>query len=106
MIFLIFGLTVVIVGLDDAFRLERSDYDTSENIKNISKGQSLFDVHRQYLQTFLIDLQVEVSRFAALLIFSKPSSITIGKLFISYPLVVILHLESFENNLFEFVSLT
>ena len=33
------------------------------NIKNSVKSQSLFDVHRQYLQTFLVDLQAEVSRF-------------------------------------------
>ena len=55
-VFFIFGLTVVTVGLDDAFRLKRSGYDERENIKNILKSQSLFDVHRQYLQTFLIDL--------------------------------------------------
>ena len=33
------------------------------NIKNFIKSQPLFDVYRQYLQTFLIDLQAEVSRF-------------------------------------------
>ena len=27
------------------------------NIKNFVKSQPLFDVHQQYLQTFLIDLQ-------------------------------------------------
>ena len=37
-VFFIFGLTVVTVGLDDAFRLERSGYDNRENIKNILKG--------------------------------------------------------------------
>ena len=34
------------------------------NIKNFVKSQPLFDVHRQYLQTILIDLQVVVSRFS------------------------------------------
>ena len=33
------------------------------NIKNSVKSQPLFDVHRQYLQMFLIDLQTEVSKF-------------------------------------------
>ena len=35
------------------------------NIKIFVKNQSLFDVdvHRQYLWTFLVDLQAEVSRF-------------------------------------------
>ena len=33
------------------------------NIKNFVKNQPLFDVHKQYLQTFLIDLQAEVLRF-------------------------------------------
>ena len=33
------------------------------HIKNFVKGQLLFDVHWQYLLTFLIDLQAEVSRF-------------------------------------------
>ena len=69
--FLHFGLTVVIVGSDDAFRLERSGFDKSENIKNILKGQSLSDVHRQYLQTFLIDLQAEISRFRCFAYFLK-----------------------------------
>ena len=51
------------------------------NIKKSVKSQSLFDVHRQYLWTFLIDLQAEVSRsrcriFTVLLIFSKFSSIS------------------------------
>ena len=40
--------------------------------------------------------------FTVLLIFSKFSSIMIGFLsFISYPLVIVLHLESFESNLFK-----
>ena len=47
--FFIFGLTVVIVSLDDAFRLEGSGCDKEKNIKNFLKGQTLFDVHRQYL---------------------------------------------------------
>ena len=29
------------------------------NIKSFVKSQLLFDVHRQYVQTFLIDLQAE-----------------------------------------------
>ena len=33
------------------------------NIKNFLKSQPLFDVHRQYVWTFLTDLQVEVPRF-------------------------------------------
>ena len=57
--------------LDDAFKLERSGSDRRENIENILKGQSLFDVHRQYLQTFLIDLQAEVSRFRCFAYFPK-----------------------------------
>ena len=65
--FFIFGLTVVIVSLDDAFRLEESGCDKRKNIKNFLKGQSLFDVHRQYL----IDLQAEVSRFRCFAYFLK-----------------------------------
>ena len=34
------------------------------NIKNFLKGQQFFEVHRQYVWTFLIDLQGEVSRFS------------------------------------------
>ena len=34
-----------------------------KNIKNFVKGQPLSDVHRQYLKTFPIDLQAQVSRF-------------------------------------------
>ena len=45
----IFGLTVVIVSLDDAFRLEGSGCDKRKNVKNFLKGQLLFNVHRQYL---------------------------------------------------------
>ena len=46
-------------------------------------SQPLFDVHRQYIWTFLIDLQAEVQGsavefFTVLLIFSKLSSIIIG----------------------------
>ena len=33
------------------------------NIINFVKSKPLFDIHRQYLQTFLIDLQPEVTRF-------------------------------------------
>ena len=52
-------------------------------IKNFVKTQPLFDVHQQYLKTFLKDLKVEFKfrGFAVkffLLIFSKFSSIIIG----------------------------
>ena len=33
------------------------------NIKNFVKSKPPFDVHRQYLQTFLTDLQAAVLRF-------------------------------------------
>ena len=33
------------------------------NITNFVKNQPLFDVHRRYLETFLTDLQAEVSGF-------------------------------------------
>ena len=77
------------------------------NTKNFVKSQPLYDVHRQYLKTFLIDLQTEVSRFRCRIFqyfayFSKFSLIIIGfYVFLSYPLVIVLHLESFENNLFK-----
>ena len=53
------------------------------NIVNFVKSEPLFDVHRQYLWKFLIDLQAEVLRFAVefytvLLIFSKFSLNIIG----------------------------
>ena len=51
--------------------LRESGCDKRKNIKNFLKGQSLFDVHRQYLQTFLIDLQAEVSRFRCFAYFLK-----------------------------------
>ena len=66
-----FGQIVVIVGLVNAFRLERSGCNKRKNIKNFLNGQSLLDVHRQYLQTFPIDLQAEVSRFRCLAYFLK-----------------------------------
>ena len=52
-------------------------------IENFARSQLLFDVHRQYLQTFLIDLQPEVSRlslsnFSLFAFFSEFSSIIIG----------------------------
>ena len=46
------------------------------------KSQPPFDVHRQYLDVSLIDLQDRVSRFRC-------------------RLMIFLHLESFENKLFE-----
>ena len=47
------------------------------------KSQPPFDVHRQYLDVYLIDLQARVSKlrfefFAVLFISQKPSSIIIG----------------------------
>ena len=53
------------------------------NIKNFIKYQPLFEVHRQYLQMFLIDLQAEESRlrsriFHGFAYFLKFSSIVIG----------------------------
>ena len=41
------------------------------NIKNFVKSQQLFDVHRQCLWTFLIDLQAEDSRFRCSAYFLK-----------------------------------
>ena len=77
-------------------------------INNFVKNQLLFDVHQQYLQTFVIDLQPEVSRFRCRIFHCFAYFLRI-KLdyhrilsFISYPLVIVLYLESFENNLFEF----
>ena len=42
-----------------------------------------------------------VEFITVLLIFSKFSSIIMGFIFIRYSLVIVLHLESFKNNLFE-----
>ena len=69
------------------------------NIKNLVKSQPLLDVYRQYVWTFLIDLQVSLSNFSLFFVFSE----TLAQLpsFISYPLVIDLHLESFKNNHFE-----
>ena len=39
----------------------------SRNIIYLVKSQPLFDVHRQYLWTFPMDLQAEVSRFHCLI---------------------------------------
>ena len=72
------------------------------NIKNFIKSQPLFDVHRQYLQTFLIDLRAEVLRFRRFAYFLKIyldyNSFLSN---ISYPPMIVLHLASFANNLFE-----
>ena len=76
-------------------------------IKNFVKSQPLFDVHRQYLQAFLIDLQAGVSRFPCRIFrcFAYFFRIYLHYhrvlSFISYPLVIVLHLESPENSLFE-----
>ena len=76
------------------------------HIKSVVKSQPLFDVHRHYLQTFLIDLQVEVSRFRCRIFhwfacFSKLVRLSSGLSFVYYSLVTVMHLEAFENNLFE-----
>ena len=77
-----------------------------KKIKSFVNSKLFFVVHRQYLQTFLIDLQAEVSRFRCrnfhcfayfLKIFLDYHRFLS---FISYPLVTVLHLKSFENNLF------
>ena len=74
------------------------------NVKNSVESQPLFDVHWQYLQ---IDLQAEVSRFRCriFLCFAYFLKISLDYhqflFFISCPLVIVLHLESFKNNLFE-----
>ena len=84
--------------------LERSGW---RNIKNFVKSQLLFDIHRQYLWTFLTDLQAEVSRFRCQIFHCFAYFLKIYLdyhrvlSFISYPLVTVLHLESFENNLVE-----
>ena len=43
--------------------LEGSGCDKRKKHKNLIKSQPLFDVHRQCLWTFLIDLQAEVLMF-------------------------------------------
>ena len=43
-VFFILGLTVVIVGLDNAYGLEGSGCDKRKNIENFLKDQSLFHV--------------------------------------------------------------
>ena len=42
-----------------------------KTLKNFLNCQSLFDVHRQYLKSFLLDLQAEVSRFRCFAYFLK-----------------------------------
>ena len=77
------------------------------NIKNFVKSQPLFDLHRQYLQTFLIDIQAEDSRFRCRIFHCFAYFLKLYLdyhrvlSFISYPLQTIFHLESFENNLFK-----
>ena len=39
-------------------------WQNEKHLKTFLKGQSLFDVHQQYLQTFLIDLQLKFRFFA------------------------------------------
>ena len=65
----------------------------------IAKSQPLFDVHRQYLQTFLIDLQAEVSRFRCRIFHCFSYQLDYHRFlsFISFPLVIVLYLESFEK---------
>ena len=87
--------------------LEGSGCDKRKDIINFVKSQPLFDVHWQYLWTFLIDLQADVSRFRCRVFHCFPNVIKIWLnynwflSFISYPLVIFLHLESFEKELFE-----
>ena len=78
----------------------------SENIIFV-KSQPPFDVHRQYLDVSLIDLQARVPRFRGRIFhcFLDFSKILLGyHRFLSlksYRLMIFLHLESFENKLFE-----
>ena len=77
------------------------------NIKNSVKSQPLFDVNPQYVQTFLMDSQAEVSRFRWQIFHCFAYFLKIKLeyhrflLFISCPLGTDLHFESFKNNLFE-----
>ena len=45
-VFFSFGLTVVIVGLDDSFRRRGRVVTEGKKLKNFLKGQSLFDEHQ------------------------------------------------------------
>ena len=104
-VFFIFGPTVVIVGLDDAFRLEKSGYDKWKTLKHFKWSVALCctpavppDVSDRFtgwsFEVLLLCLfSRNLARLQSVFIFYKLSS---GHL---------LHLESFENNLFEFVSL-
>ena len=71
------------------------------------KSQSPFDVHRQYLDVSLTDLQARVSRFRCRIFycFVDFSKIKLDyRRFLSsksYRHMIFLHLESFENKLFE-----
>ena len=89
-------------------KLEGSGCDKGRNVKKFVNNQPLFDLHQQwqYLQTFLIDLQAEISRFRCRIFhcfayFLKIIDYHRVLYFKSYPLVTVLHLESFENNLLE-----
>ena len=71
------------------------------------KSKPHFDVHRQYLDVSMIDLQARVSRFSCRIFhcFVDFSKILLNyHRFLSlksYRLMIFLHLESFENKLFE-----
>ena len=77
------------------------------NIKNSVKSQLLFDVHLQYVRTFLIDLQAAVSRFRCRIFHCFAYILKIKVDYhrflsvLSYPLVIDSHLESYKNKLFE-----
>ena len=78
--------------------------------QGIKKSQDFLkrdpDALSQYLWTFLIDIQTEVSKVSLFCLFSQNLARLQSFLsFISYNLVIILHLELFEDNLFEFVSI-
>ena len=67
-----------------------------------AKSQPLFDVHRQYLEVSLTDLQARVSRFCCRIFQCFVDFSKIFYLFLSlksYRHMIFLHLESFENKL-------
>ena len=75
-----------------------------KDIINFVKNQPLFDVHRQHLWTFLIDLQAEVSKFGCRIFHCFAYFSRLSSVFIFYKLSagqIVLHLESCENNRFE-----
>ena len=74
------------------------------NIKNFVKSQPFLCTPAVSLDVS-DDLQAEISRFGCrsfrcFCLFSQNLA-PLRSVFISYPLVIVLHLESIENNLFE-----